>query len=162
MIYEYHDHTNVGIINGSRPTYADWDSVWEDKNGKLVCIRFKGRWYDNVLEVLKDKKNDGYMACKRAYNRHKAEIEKKIGIYKEPKKKEIEMVKVLYYDYGNIDIAVVKKGAISIGCHKRPHQTSWTEEKQKWADEYNNNEVEHRRIQRELYDKIFAMENKSE
>jgi hypothetical protein len=159
MIHEYHDSTNQGIIQGSMPTYTNWDSIWEDKGEKLVCIKFESRWYKDVLEVLKNKENEGYIACKRAYNRHKAEIEKKIGTYVEPKKKDVEMVKVLFVNWQWIGTATVKKGAVSIENYRRPTQTPWTEDKAKLADEYNKMLIENRGKEQALWSKIFK-ENK--
>ena len=162
MIHEYSDSTNQGIINGSMPSYMSWHSIWEDKGEKLVCIKFTEGQHEDVLAILKTKgKSDEsnirfmYRRCVLAYNRHKKEIEMKLGTYKEPKKKDVEMVKVLYVNWQGIGTATVKKGTVSIESYRRPTQTPWTEDKAKLADEYNKMLIDNRGKEQALWSKIF-------
>lgn len=159
MKYTYRDSTNQGIVNGSTPTYRDWDSEWDYTDGVLTCTKLSGCYTDNMLEVLKDKTKEDYMSIKRAYNRHKAEIEKQIGIYVEKKVKQVPMEKVIYRDYKGFGVATIKKGAKTISDYKNPPKTPWTEQKQIWVDEYNANEIKFRGIQRKLSNKIFEEED---
>ena len=166
MKYTYKDHTSQGIVYRSQQSYLDWESEWEYEDGKLTCVKFMEGKCDDVLKILadplKDKsevKNVAYMyhRCILAWNRHKVEIEKQIGIHKPKKTKEVKIDKVLYCEFGKIGTGVMKVGGKKVQnvYSNNPTKTLWTEEKQKLADEYNRNREVFEDLQSELLKKIF-------